>query len=420
MALACLCAPRGYACSECGGALTPWGRRLRRVVTAEGEASFRSVRYRCRGCGSEHAPLEESNGLSESQFTPAAKGRIAQEAVVVPFACAAERLRERGIAVSPKQVDRIVREVASWRSGEEQAVVEAAFAPAQEVLAEADDGSPADRLAAAPSLHTLRGWSQETDAYIGVDGAKVRSPIAGPFGLEWFEDRAAVIADATDRSQASKIYLGGVLSADALFDRLSAVWRQMEPAHRRLLFGADGADWIWERVRLYFPEAIQVLDIYHAGEHVGSAASACWGDDHPTTKLWRRSARQMLLSENGARSLLHRLIQQLRSPGELVDAQEARKEFRYLWRHRHRMPYKWLSEQGLPTGSGVMESAIKQVSSQRLRQPGMMWSTAGADAMLCLRAAYLSGSLSLTLGRKRQALRGTLHRYGIRALTAAA
>ena len=73
--------------------------------------------------------------------------------------------------------------------------------------------------------------------------------------------------------------------------------------------------------------------------------------------------------------------------------------------------YERLKRQGLPIGSGAMESGIKQLSTKRLRQLGMKWSKRGAHDMLSLRAAHLSGELTNTVRRKNNALHAAAARF---------
>ena len=238
----------------------------------------------------------------------------------------------------------------------------------------------------------------------------VRSSEKGPDGLLWFECRAGIIAPADGDSRGNKAYIGGILSPDALFDQLSAVWRKGDNEQRTSLFVADGARWIWDRVRLHFPKATQVLDIYHAGEHVASAAAACWGERSSEAKLWRSRAREMLMQEGGPQHVIRRLVQVLRT-GDAVNADQVQKEFHYLFIHRHRMRYAKLHAEGFPVGSGIMESSINQASVSRLRRPGMKWTREGANAVLGLRCARLSGTLSATTDRKHQSLQDHLKPY---------
>ena len=108
-----------------------------------------------------------------------------------------------------------------------------------------------------------------------------------------------------------------------------------------------------------------------------------------------------MLEEAGPRRIIRDLLPALRN-GSAVDPDELTRNIRYLWRHRSRMKYPKWKEQNITIGSGTMESRIKQVTTMRLRRPGMMWTREGADLMLRLRAAVLSNSLHLTIQRHRQ------------------
>jgi len=409
LALSSQSSRRTYQCPACGKALHGWGLAERRVVTAEGEATYRPVRCRCLGCAQDYYPLEEANGLSGSQFTTGAKALIGKAGAQSPYAHVSEwLLEERGLPVSAKEVDRTVREVSSWRRQEEDRLRGALFGEEAAHLRAAGE----DPLEAAAPLFEFGQWEAHAPAKISVDGAMVRSCVKGADGnLEWFEHRAGMIAPAGEEASGQAAYVGGVCSPDALFDLLAAAWRKGGHLQRPSLFVADGARWIWERAALYFPEAVQVLDIYHAGEHVASAANACWGEGSAEALKWRRAAREMLLLPEGPRDILRTLMRALKKPEHVADATQLRKELRYLYQHRHRMRYHALKQQGLPVGSGAMESAIKQLSVQRLRQPGMKWTREGADAVLRIRAAHLSGAFNQTVQRQHDALKQAAQRY---------
>lgn len=401
---------RTYRCPGCSSALHGWGLSARRVVTAEGEASYSPVRYRCTACGEDYYPLEEANGLSGSQFTTGAKAVIAEGAAEDPYAEVASTLTdERGVSVSPKEVDRTVREVASWRREEEAALVRAVFGEDAAVARAVGE----DLLADAPALHGPTVWPQGVPALLSADGAMARSTTKGAEGLEWFECRAGLLApviasDAPRSYGPNTVYAGGVCTPDHLFDQLGAVFRQRVPSGCRAVFVGDGARWIWERVRLYFPEAVQVLDYYHASEHVGSAAAAWLGDGRAKALAWKEQAKTDLLSDGGAVRVIRDLLVALRDPKGVANPDALRAEVRYLFIHRNRMRYHALKKRGLPIGSGAMESGIKQLTVSRLRQPGMKWTRAGANAVLSVRAAHLSGSLRLTAKRKHQTLKETV------------
>jgi len=397
-------ADRAYVCPDCGAGLRRWDRQKREVVTAHGTCMLESWRYRCPECRTDHRPIEEANALVGNRFTLGAKLRIASRAAEVPYATTASSLSESGIQVSAKEVDRTVSEVSCWRQAEEEAAVEAAFSPVED---EGDGGA----ARSGPMLFDWRRWSARDVMLMSVDGASIRSPELGESGLLWYEGRSALMRPTREKSRARPFYLSGVHTCDALFDRLAAAYRQGPNADRWVLFVADGARWIWDRVPLYFPKRLEVLDIYHAGEHVASAGIACFGQNSERAKAWRGAARSMLLDAECGRTVLRQLVQQLRQPNDLADPEAVVTELRYFWTNRHRMRYQHVRSLGLPIGSGAMESAVKQVSTQRLRQPGMKWSRRGGHSMLALRAAHLSAALRPTVEHKADSLHQQAQRY---------
>ena len=391
---------RTHHCPACSAILRAWSLEPRRIVTSEGEASYRPVRYRCLSCAEDYYPLEEANGLSRSQYTTGAKAVIAEVAAEKPYAHVSGELSvQRGLSVSSKEVDRTVREVAAWRAEEEGQLVGAVYGPNAALQRAAD----ADPLAAAPALHGFAAWPQDAPALISVDGAMVRSTVKGAQGLDWFECRAGLIRSVGKDKRMVKFYTGGVNTPDEIFDQLGASWLKAVPPGCVCVFVADGARWIWDRVRLYFPTAIQVLDFYHACEHIDSAAAAWHGDRTSNAIKWRQQAREKLLEPGGISIILRELLDALRI-GNVANLDAMRTKVRYFLGHRHRMRYHEIKSRGLPIGSGAMESGIKQLIPTRLRMPGMKWTRAGADAILTIRSAHLSNSLRLTTARRHSTL----------------
>ena len=391
-----------YHCPTCSAVLRAWSLEPRRVVTSEGEATYRPIRYRCLTCSKDHYPLEEANGLSRSQYTTGAKAVIAEVGAEKPYAHVSSALsKERGLSVSPKEVDRTMREVAGWRAQEEAQLGGAVYGPNAALLRAAD----ADPLASAPALHGFAAWPQNAPALISVDGAMVRSTVKGIEGLDWFECRAGLIRSVGKDKRTVTFYTGGVKSPDEIFDQLGASWLKAIPPDCICVFVADGARWIWDRVRLYFPTAIQVLDFYHACEHIDSAAAAWHGAGTVNAAKWRNEAREKLLEPGGVRMVLREILEALRKPQNVANVDALRTQLRYIIQHRHRMRYFEIRSRGLPIGSGAMESGIKQLIPTRLRMPGMKWTKEGADAVLKVRSAHMSNSLRLTTTRRHTSLK---------------
>jgi hypothetical protein len=159
--------------------------------------------------------------------------------------------------------------------------------------------------------------------------------------------------------------------------------RGFEQAARRVVLG-DGAPWIWNLADEHFPGAIQIVDLYHAKEHLSAVAKAIHGAGSDLAAQWASQRHDEL--ENGN---LDRLLAALHEPASTHDA--ARQCHECFARNRHRMRYPDFRAQGLSIGSGVVEAGCKVVIATRLKRAGMHWTVAGANAIAALRCSKLSG-----------------------------
>jgi len=425
--------PHNYVCPDCQENLTTWGKVARQIETSQGGALIEVTRYRCRACSCDYYPAMIGNGLERNNhFTVGSKQRIVEKAVESPYAHVSNGLPEVGIDVSAKEVDRITRQSAQWHQ-EEFGQEIAGRIEQREHAAMAtfiDEDAPPSAAAKAPTgLFNWQGWQDAPWCEVSVDGGMVRSPDRDENGkLRWFEERSFVLkafdpaenialdAGVKIRSlthDARTFHGAGVMTLDGTFDWLDATLAQRPPSVRNYVFVADDGQGHFTRARQHFGAlAILILDIYHAAEHVGSGAGAIWGQGSPQVTLIKEQAIAALKEPGGPYRTIRLFIQALRAsrasdgkcglPSTVADKETLLRELRYLWRNRSRMKYSlWLSL-GLPIGSGAMESGIKQVCVARLRKPGMMWTREGANAMLNLRSAHLSGCLPAIYDRKRQ------------------
>jgi len=147
----------------------------------------------------------------------------------------------------------------------------------------------------------------------------------------------------------------------------------------------DGARWIWEAAATQFGERTEIIDYYHACEHLTSAAAALHGTASPQAVAWAAARRAALLEQGGAAVLPY-----LVAPAALLpEAQAAlRRERGYFRSNQARMQYPRFREQGLPIGSGAVESSAKHVIQQRLKRAGMRWSIPGGRSLIALRAQH--------------------------------
>ena len=159
---------------------------------------------------------------------------------------------------------------------------------------------------------------------------------------------------------------------------------------QQLVFIADGAHWIWRIVTKHFPNAIQIVDWYHASSYLLKIANAAFGDTSPQAKIWL-DATQTDLYEGRLGSVIRacRALADL-APKAVADARS------YFATNRTRLRYATFRRLGFQIGSGSMESGCKQVGLQRLKIAGAQWSIDGARKLAKARAAFLSHEVNLS------------------------
>jgi hypothetical protein len=142
---------------------------------------------------------------------------------------------------------------------------------------------------------------------------------------------------------------------------------------------ADGAEWIWALAMDLFPDTVQIVDWFHACQHLHQTAAALFPDDPERAHRWL-ARRHDDLFHGAAASIALEL--------ECADLPDQAHYFRV---HQRRMQYQEFREDGYPIGSGTIESGVKQFKT-RLSGPGMRWSRPSARQMLLLRASALDHS----------------------------
>ena len=191
------------------------------------------------------------------------------------------------------------------------------------------------------------------------------------------------------RDAASTTYTGAIEIAELFGRRLyvEAFERGWDRAKKKVVLG-DGAEWIWNIADQHFAGAMQIVDIWHAREHLWDVAAKLFPSDQKLRKRWAKKLIQKL-----NRGRVENVILELRSfptrQSELRD--ELRIQADYFERNRDRMRYPKFRKQGLFIGSGVIEAGCRTVIGSRLKQSGMFWTVRGANAIIALRCNRLSG-----------------------------
>ena len=154
---------------------------------------------------------------------------------------------------------------------------------------------------------------------------------------------------------------------------------------QELLFVCDGAKWIWRLVEENFPQAIQILDWYHAIEYLTPVAHALFADELSQTE-WLTTMKEHLWFSRTQMVIDHFLA----LAEQNVATEPALKAATYYQNNLVRMDYAYFRDQGYFIGSGTVESGCKQIATMRLKRSGAQWGEDGARLVAKARAAWLS------------------------------
>lgn len=314
-------------------------------------------------------------------------------AAMVSFQESSELLSElAGVKVEAKQVERTAEGLGAEIAEDEKSVVEPE-APLAPTMYMGLDGS---------------GIPMRTSELVGVEGkqadgsAKTKEvKLVTVWTAEEHDDDGIAVRDEGSVSYSGAIETAASRDTDdtpsAFAQRVlrEARRRGFDKAARQVIV-ADGAKWIWNIADEHFPDAIQVLDLFHAKGHICDAAKAIYGAGSELGEQWAKERHNELEQGN-----IEAVLEALRVHANAN--QEARKCFDYLKSNRHRMSYPAFRAMGLCISSGVLEAGCKVAVGTRLKRAGMHWTVHGANNIIALRCSILSGRFEDFWERRSQA-----------------
>ena len=371
---------RASVACGCGGRAAYVDRREKTFTTALGPLTLVRAWYHCRDCGHGLAPRDRALGLAGGSLSPAVRRMVGLTAAETSFDRAGALLRElAGVRLGAKQVERHAEALGRDIARDELEVVE----PGPPAAATAYAGLDGTGVPVRPS---------ETEGRVGkqADGsAKTREvKLVTVWSAERRDRRGLPCRDPG--SVSCNAAIESVASRDTDLDPspfAARVLRELDRrgfgrAERRVVLG-DGAAWIWNFADEHLPGAVQIVDVFHAKEHVFDAAKAIYGPGSDLAAPWGK-ARRDELDRHGPGPVIAELQRHARR------CEEARKELDYFTVNRERMDYPGFRAQGLCVSTGVVEGACKSVIGHRLKRGGMHWTVNGANAIVALRCAIES------------------------------
>lgn len=155
------------------------------------------------------------------------------------------------------------------------------------------------------------------------------------------------------------------------------------------VFISDGAKWIWNRIDDCYPDSIQILDFFHAYEHLCDFAKEFF-PCKDKRDAWTEKQKELLLNDK-VKEVIENIDALDTSKGKKLQEIQ-RKLINYYRKNKKRMQYKTFTNKGLLIGSGAIESAIRSVLQQRMKLSGQRWTMQGFQKVANLRVAYKSNN----------------------------
>lgn len=369
----------------CGQQAQYQGLRTKSVLTALGVAPITRPYYLCSHCHQGQFPADAVLDVSGTEVSPGVRRMLAVVGAQGPFDHGRQQMTVlAGLKVTTKAVERTAETIGS----------DIAQAEHREIQRAVQLDLPAINGESIPLLYVQMDGTgvpvvnKETAGRKGkTDGqpAHTREVKLGCVFTQttWDKDGYAL------RDPDSTSYTGAIETAEQFGKRLYLeVWnRGWNRAAKKVVIG-DGAEWIWNLADQHFPGAIQIVDLYHAREHLWELTRRLYPNDSCKQQAWMKVHQKCWLDEGKIEKLVVSLRSIVSTNSEVIDKLRIKAD--YFEKNADRMRYPDFRSQHLFVGSGVIEAGCKTVIGSRLKQSGMFWTLRGANAIIALRCCQLN------------------------------
>jgi hypothetical protein len=382
------CGPPGPEQREvpcgCGGKARYRELRVRHVMTVVGSVEFLRPWYLCPHCHNGQFPADAALDVEKTDLSPGVRRMLALVGSETSFDHGRQQIELlAGLEVTTKAVERTAEAIGADIAGGDQHAIDQALQLHLPIIV----GEPIPILYIQMDGTGVPVVKKETEGRTGkVDGqpAHTREVKFGCVFTQtgWDEQGYAI------RDPGSTTYTGGIETAGRFGSRiyLEAWNRGWNRAKKKVVIG-DGAEWIWNIADQHFPGAVQIVDLFHARQHLWVVARLLYPGDIPLQKQWILRHQPKL--DGGKIEKLVRFLRGIDASAPVV-ADTIRIEAAYFENNAGRMRYPEFRSQHLFIGSGVVEAGCKTVIGSRLKQSGMFWTVDHANAIISLRCCHLN------------------------------
>jgi hypothetical protein len=389
-----LASPDGEVC------LTHKRAHARSLVTIFGAVKLTRIGYGARGRPSIH-PLDRELGLPQRSFSYELQRRLCKGAVLGPFEEALELIADlTGVNIPKRSAQQIVLESAVDFDAFYAERARHDSKPARgEILVAAVDckGIPMVKVEGAMKL-VRRGKGQKankkrmaTVAAVHSQTPQARTPEDVLDSL-FCTERPAPRSQQRPRPNHKRVWASLLADKDTFIRDVKAEMQRRDPRHRRTwVIVTDGERALQRRVTDSFTDVTLILDLLHVLEKLWLCAHALHREGSPEAQAFVYERARRILEGNVSQVIkgLRLIVTKRNLTGN--KAKSLRDVAAYYQRNRQRMRYDTYLANGWPIASGSVEGACKNLIRDRFERSGMRWTPPMAEAMLKLRAIYLSG-----------------------------
>ena len=368
----------------CGHNATYLQLRSKTVLTVVGLVKVTRPYYLCSHCHNGQFPADVELDIEHKECSPGVRRMDAVVGYDAPFDHGRKQMKDlAGLDVTTKSVERTAEEIGADIAARQLQRIKRAMQLDLPVVI-------GPRIPALYIEMDGTGISVVKKETLGRKGKTEGQPahtrevkLGGVFTQAGCDEEGYAIRDPD-----STTYVGAIETAEEFGKRLYLeAWdRGWSRAERKVVI-ADGAEWIWNLADLHFPGAIQIVDLFHARQHLWESARKLHPNDEAEQKRWMMVHQDLL--DNGKMKKLTVALMAIADNHPEV-AEKFRTEAEYFRKNAMRMRYPKFRRLHLFVGSGVIEAGCKTVIGKRLKQSGMFWTVDGANAIIALRCCLLN------------------------------
>jgi hypothetical protein len=363
--------------------------RSKTLLTVLGPVELRRPYYLCDDCTKGQFPTDVELDIAGLESSPGVRRMEAVVGSEMPFAPGCEPMKVlAGLEVTAKAIERAAEAIGAEIAQQDNQEIGRAKQLVLPVICKQN----------IPKMYVLMDGVQvpvvasETEGRLGrIEGQRARTrecKLGCVFTQTTVDPEGWPIRDAD-----STTYAGAIETAEEFGFRIyTEAWRRgWEWATVKVVIG-DGAVWIWNLADQHFPGAIQIVDLYHARQHLWKVAALLHPHDAAAKTRWMIPLKE-LLDDGDIEPLVTRLreIAAAQADPHPDLAKEVLKEAEYFATNASRMRYPEFRKKRLFVGSGVVEAGCKSVIGSRLKRSGMFWTVRGANAIIALRCCRING-----------------------------